>query len=151
MPQQRVFFWGAVMSYEKLVATLKDDEGYRQFVYDDTEGFKTIGYGTMIEPGGQGVSRAAAEFMMRERIDSLYAELSVYEWFAELNPARQRAIANMAYQMGVAGVLGFRKMIAALKREDWAQARYEALDSKWHKQTPNRAHRVAGVILTGLD
>ena len=49
----------------------------------------------------------------------------------------------MCYQMGLAGVLRFRKMIQALNRNDYGKAADEALDSLWAEQTPNRAKRVA--------
>ena len=57
------------------------------------------------------------------------------------------ALSNMAYQLGASGVMRFRKMVAAFKAGDFAEAAREALDSKWAKQdTPNRAKRVAALI-----
>lgn len=73
--------------------------------------------------------------------DDLLQQVPCYE---HLSPVRQRAILNMAFQLGVDGVLKFRRMIAALDRGDYARAAIEALDSKWAKEdTPQRAARVA--------
>ena len=53
------------------------------------------------------------------------------------------ALREMAYQMGVPRVMGFKRMLAALERKDWQRAADEALDSRWAEQTPARAQRVA--------
>jgi lysozyme len=55
----------------------------------------------------------------------------------------------MAYQMGVEGVQGFSKMIAALQVGDYPRAADEALDSLWAKQTPARARDVAQRLESG--
>ena len=58
----------------------------------------------------------------------------------------------MAYQMGVAGCLGFRNMWKAIRERDWVKAHAEALDSEWARNkegrgTPERARRVAALFL----
>jgi lysozyme len=55
----------------------------------------------------------------------------------------------MAYQMGVDGVLKFKKMMIALQAENYEAAYKEALNSKWAQQTPERAQRVALLIRNG--
>lgn len=49
----------------------------------------------------------------------------------------------MAYNMGVPNLLGFQKMWAALAEGDYARAAAEALDSKYARDLPARAGRVA--------
>jgi lysozyme len=66
-----------------------------------------------------------------------------------LQCARHDACINMAFQLGINGFLQFRMMRQALNRCNWLEARNEALDSLWARQTPNRARRVAEQILTG--
>jgi len=63
-------------------------------------------------------------------------------------PDVRRALLNMAYQLGVSGLLNFSKMLTALQAGDREEAAREALDSLWAKQTPNRARRVA-LLLRG--
>jgi len=134
---------------ESLFDRLERYEGYRRYAYKDHLGHLTIGYGTMIEKPGQGVSRSAAKFMMKERVDEIYGALSVFDWFCELDDLRQECMVEMAYQMGINGLLGFRRMIAALKDGDYELAAEEALDSLWAEQTPERAgevsDRIAGI------
>ena len=48
----------------------------------------------------------------------------------------------MAYQMGVNGVMGFRKMLGAIVNGNYRLAAQEGMDSRWANQTPNRAKRL---------
>lgn len=69
--------------------------------------------------------------------------------FANCNQARQCILISMAYQMGVVGLTHFGKMLAALEVGAWQEAETQALESRWAKQTPNRANRHAHTLLTG--
>jgi len=55
----------------------------------------------------------------------------------------------MGFQLGVRGLLNFRRMWTALEQKDYAMAAEEALDSRWAEQTPNRAAEVAAWIADG--
>ena len=55
----------------------------------------------------------------------------------------------MSYQMGLNGLLNFKKMISALSAHDYLKASEEALDSGYAKTTPNRAQRNAEILRTG--
>ena len=127
----------------ELLDRLKAFEGYRQFAYRCSLGHLTIGFGTMIEEGGHGVPEYIAELLLRDYLQTIDTRLRVHAWFTGLDEARQQCILEMAYQMGVEGVQGFSKMIAALQVGDYPRAAGEALDSLWAKQTPARARDVA--------
>ena len=63
---------------------------------------------------------------------------------------RQDVIVQMAFQMGVSGVLAFRRAAAALQARDWEGAASAILDSAWaRRQTPHRARRLAEQLRTG--
>lgn len=53
---------------------------------------------------------------------------------------------EMSFQMGVDGVLKFKKTIAALQSDDFDTAADEMLDSRWAKQTPSRAIYLADIV-----
>ena len=133
----------------ELLARVKHFEGYRRHVYRCSLGHQTIGYGTMIDEGGHGVPEFIAELLLRDYLQTIETRLKAHEWFGELDTPRQHCILEMAYQMGVEGVLGFENMIGALERGDWMQAEAEALDSLWAKQTPARARDVAERLKLG--
>jgi len=72
-----------------------------------------------------------------------------WPWWRDLPEPWQRALINMAFQLGVGGLAGFRRMLAALRQRDGPGAMREALDSVWATQTPERAARVAALFLEG--
>jgi len=56
-----------------------------------------------------------------------------------VSPVAFGILIEMVYQLGVYGVSKFKKMLIALDSKDYQTASIEMLDSKWAKQTPNRA------------
>jgi lysozyme len=46
----------------------------------------------------------------------------------------------------VSGLLGFRKTLNYIKNRDYKQAATEMLNSKWAKQTPNRAIELSQIV-----
>lgn len=132
------------------------EEGYREKAYHCSEGWVTIGIGTKIGPKGADlslyqftVSKKVANAFLDEELLKIVRKLSKYSWYNNLNEDRQAIIESMCYQMGVAGVLKFKKMIKALASQDWGEAGLQALDSRWARQTPERAERHATVLVCG--
>jgi len=123
----------------ELIDSIKEHEGFDGKPYRDTEGFLTIGYGTKLP-----ISRAEGEMLLKNRLDILSNELIQKEpMLLNLPSEKQGILFEMAYQMGVNGVLKFKKMWQALENFDYVQAAVEMLDSRWAKQTPNRAQELA--------
>lgn len=138
---------------DQITETLKSDEGLRLHAYQDHLGYWTIGYGRLIdERRGGGISQAEAETLLRNDILRVTAELVKRRPDFETLPENvQAALVNMAFQLGVNGVLAFRNMWGALDRRDWDDAADHALDSRWAAQTPNRAKRVTDQIRKGVE
>jgi len=131
-----------------VVQQLKKDEGFRGHVYQDHLGWWTIGYGRLVDQRrGGSVSVEEAEILLnndvRRVIDQLSTRLS---WFETLPERKKEALVNMAFQLGVNGLLNFRKMLNAVHTGNYSLARSEALNSKWAQQTPQRALRVANML-----
>ena len=136
---------------DKIIKQLKFDEGEILHAYDDHLGFTTIGVGRLIDKRkGGGISPDESAYLLNNDIASRDQVLrSKYAWFGQLNEPRQAAVINMAFQLGLAGLAGFPKMLASLRDEKFAEAETHALDSLWAKQTPARAKRVARQLRTG--
>jgi lysozyme len=136
------------MDRARLVEDLKSDEGWRPYVYRDTEGFQTIGYGFLVDPDKPGgMPKSIGEMWLTHNVDQLYrAVRRVLPWFDDRPEPVQRALCNMAYQLGLSGLLGFKNTLLLIERGRYYEAADEALDSLWAKQTPGRAKRVAGLI-----
>lgn len=134
-----------------LVEQLNRDEGRKRFAYQDHLGFWTIGAGILIdERKGGGLDDEEIDWLLARRAEKARAALAKrLPWFSQLDQVRQDGLVNMAYQLGVDGVLGFPRMLAALRDQRWHEAAHQALDSLWAKQTPERARRIAHQFATG--
>lgn len=134
-----------------LIDMLRRHEGFVGHAYHDSLGYLTIGYGRLIdERRGGRISKGEAEYLLANDVQRVIADLAERApWWTELDEARQVAIVNMAFQLGIAGLLQFRSMIDAIQHGDWLRAKHEALDSRWAEQTPTRAHEIAEILLSG--
>lgn len=130
---------------KNILEELKQDEGFNGFVYKCSEGFDTIGYGTMLP-----IDKHEAELLLHNRLKNKIKALEEAEPFVlELPMSVRDVIYNMTYQLGVGGILKFRKMWAALKVKNYNEAARQGLDSLWAKQTPNRAKRLMEKLARG--
>ncbi|QOR55714.1 MAG: lysozyme [Phage 65_10] len=135
-----------------LIDQLRRDEGEKLTAYQDHLGFWTIGVGVLIDARKNGgITAEESAMLLANRVKSKESGLrAALPWFDGLDRVRQAALLNMAYQLGVAGVLGFPRMLDSLRDQRWADAEAQALDSRWAKeQTPERARRVARQFATG--
>ena len=124
------------MNIDNVVIELKEHEGYRGEVYKDTLGFDTVGYGCKMP-----ITRAEATFLLRHRLMAKEEELKRLEpRYMKANGEVKAILLNMAYQIGVKGLLGFRNMLKSIENHEYVEASIHGLDSKWHKQTQNRAN-----------
>ena len=129
---------------ELVTARLKQEEGFRAHAYRDTQGVLTIGFGTNLD---QGITIREADLLLWNRAEIKEGALS-REWV----PYRAQPLAvrvellDMAYQLGVEGLLRFELMLGALARGDYETAAREALNSVLDHETPSRVERVASVF-----
>jgi lysozyme len=91
-----------------------------------------------------------AYLLNNDIVDRREALTKALPFFAELSSARQGVLINMAFNMGVAGLLKFKQMLAAVEAGHWGIAAKEMLDSNWAHQVPKRAVRLASQIKTNL-
>lgn len=136
------------MNRTQLIADLKRDEGVVLHAYLDSMGLITVGCGRLLDKRkGGGISVAEAEHLLSNDIDKITGQLDSHiPWWRTLTETQQRALCNMCFQLGIAGLLKFKSMLKALQEGDGATAEKQALSSLWAKQTPTRAARVAGML-----
>ena len=77
-----------------------------------------------------------------------YAEMLVDNW-SLLSELRQEVLTEMVFQLGFKGTSRFKKMLEAIEANDFTTAGIEMLDSRWAKQTPGRARRLAENMTNG--
>jgi lysozyme len=148
------------MDTAKLRDELARDEGVRLTVYDDAtgaeivsgsrvQGHPTIGVGRNLT-AARGISRDECDALLDDDIRLVAAELDrELPWWSGLSDARQRALANMCFNLGMPRLRQFRNMLAALEAGDFETAAREALDSRWAGQVGARAERIAAQIRDG--
>ena len=132
---------------DRLRKSIQVHEGLRLKPYFCTEGKLTIGYGYNLE---NGIPLKIADDLLSISLTKAYEESKhMVPTFTRLTGQRQEVIVEMVFQLGLAGVLRFRRMMKALTADDYDQAAAEMLDSKWHQQTRNRAELLASRMVKG--
>lgn len=157
-------------------AMITADEGQKTQLYEDSLGYPTIGIGHLVlykknaskaeaaaalsKELGRNVPANAVRITEEEMQDLFEKDLAqvqsaikknstVAPVYAKLNRSRQMALENMAFQLNVGGLAKFKTSLALIAAGDWQNAYKQMLNSLWARQTPQRAIRVARVILTG--
>ena len=138
------------MNLERLLESVKKHEGYRNKVYLDTLGKRTVGGGHLcVEDFWEDDKEYEESFLMEILQKDLQEairgakELMEEHGCADIDEIAQEIIIEMVFQLGKNGVSKFRNMWKALSEKNYIGASYEMLDSKWAKQTPNRARAMA--------
>ncbi|GBL02944.1 glycoside hydrolase family protein [Glaciecola sp. KUL10] len=135
------------MNYENLIEQVKLHEGLRLKPYKCTANRLTIGYGRNLDD--KGISVQEAEEMLLADLAEVEQSLIKHNFFNRLDEVRQAVLINMAFNLGVIGLLRFKNMITALITRDYETAANEMLDSKWAKQVNMRAIMLAEQMRTG--
>ena len=142
-------------TFNKLLESVKKHEGYRNKVYLDTLGKRTVGVGHLcVEDFWEDDKEYEEKFLMTILEHDLQTAIKSAEDLINNCPSGGKAnisddakilIIEMVFQLGGNGVSKFRKMWQALQQDppDYAEASVQMLDSRWAKQTPNRANEMA--------
>lgn len=154
------------MSRKDVLSSVSNNEGFRATPYRDTEELWTFAKGRCLETNPLSpeewkylldhrlmtlsITLTGADWLMVRQVDATERECArVFDFWAELDDIRREVLIEMGYQMGMDRLLGFKKMLAAIRVKDWQSVEREALDSRWAKQTPGRATRLAEQLATG--
>jgi len=121
-------------------------EGLRLKPYRCTSNKLTIGYGRNLDDNGISIQEANLLLFsdVFRVIESLMAKLDT---FSSQPAAVQTILIEMGYQLGIGGLLEFRRFLSALNVKDYKVARDELTSSKWAKQTPVRAMAMSAYLL----
>lgn len=133
---------------DKLIRDMKRQEGFEPNMYRCSSGKMSIGYGLNLEAG---ITEEEATALLSMRVAGLRARCSLTfaPFWESLSDNRQDVLVNMAYNIGLRGVLGFRKMLLAITHRNFKRAAEEMLDSKWATQVKGRAEELSNIMLEG--
>lgn len=152
------------MDRTKLIAELRRDEGEKLKSYKDSLGYWTVGVGCLLDPAKGGnpapfgkdlrngctITSDQSAFLLDKEIDEKQAELDRrLPWWRKLDDVRQRVILNMAFNLGVTGLLGFPNTLAMVQSGNYDGAAAGMLKSKWAGQVGARADRLSHMMKTG--
>lgn len=125
------------MGKPNLIDQLKRHEGFRSRPYRCPAGKLTIGYGYNLE---KGMSTKLAEKILEWEVEEVKDALSkLIPFFEQLSPARQDVFVNMSMNLGIHGLLGFRRMLEAARRGNVESVCAEMKNSAWYRQVGARA------------
>lgn len=130
------------MNARRVAEQLLVDEGLRLKPYRCTAGKLTIGVGRNLED--KGISAAEALGLLDNDIDEFWKDLtSSLPWVITAPEAVQEVLLNMAFNLGVPGLLKFKETLRLLQSGGYSLAAQAMLDSKWAKQVGPRAERLS--------
>lgn len=133
------------MNRQRVAEQLLADEGLRLKPYRCTAGRLTIGVGRNLED--RGITRAEALLLLDNDIADCAGQLAQrLPWFAAAPEAVQEVLVNMAFNLGVGGLLEFRTSLGHLQACRYAEAAGSMLASKWARQVGKRAERLAAQV-----
>jgi lysozyme len=124
---------------------IKFNEGYEQFVYKCTGGKNTIAFGRNLDDVG--ISEQEAEILLNNDINAAQYDLvKIFPDFSTFPKDVIIALTDMRFNLGPGGFRKFKKMIEAIKSNDYEKAAEEAKDSRWYKQVGLRGERVCKLL-----
>ena len=149
--------------WKRVIKKIEFEEGYKTKVYPCTAGYKSVGFGrnldidrkfpdSVINLLGNGKVREAYETLLLFDINKKIKRLNKrIGWWVKLPDDAKLVIIDLAYNLGVGGLLSFKKTLRYIKKRQWISASKELLNSDYaRKDVPNRAKRNSN-ILRSLD
>lgn len=125
------------------------NEGFKGKTYVCPASHLTIGYGfnldaieMPIEVGNLWLS------MLLDEIEEKLKKNIIF--YSVLNDARKAVLIDMAYNMGISGLIKFKNMLYAMQDKRFDKAADEMLESKWATQVKNRAKKLSTMVRTGI-
>ena len=153
---------------DNVILQLTRHEGFRAKPYYCTAKKLTVGYGRNLDDNeltsdekimldvhcdlkypDHAITKQQAVVLLVADIKKIEVELNRRRFFKKLDEPRKGVLINMAFNLGVSGMMAFKKMVSAIIRGEFEEARDEMLDSRWANQVPNRANELAEQMLTG--
>jgi len=123
------------------------EEGWRNKAYADSLGVLTVGVGRNLV--SKGLSDQEIDLLLTNDMREAEAQAAFLPGYPALNEVQKAVICSMVFQLGIAGLKGFKSMLASLAAGDVKGAAAHGLDSLWAKQVPIRAKRQMDMLASG--
>jgi len=141
----------------ELIEQIKQDEGYRELPYLDSQGILTVGYGHNLTAKPLNLEQMMFFFslgthtermtffsaLLGQDVESVAKTLRAsLPWVFDKPRNVRDGLISMAFQMGVSGLLKFTTSLSMIENNNMQAAARNLKKSLWYSQTPNRAWRV---------
>ena len=134
--------------YQKVRQLVMKHEGFRGTVYTDMTGNPTIGYGHNLR--AKSITPFAGGVILDDDLEWFIENLPhKLPFFNDLDSARQAVLIDMAYNLGMNGLLGFKEMLDAMEAKDFDKAADALQNSAWYSQVHSRALDDQAILKTG--
>ena len=136
---------------DRLRQELKTDEGCKYQTYMCSQNYLTAGIGHMIRQHEFEYNQPVGTVVSKEKVNNWFEQdiqvtlddcKKVYDDWDALPEEVKLICANMMFQLGRPRYSGFKKKIQAVKDGLWLEAANQMRQSRWYKQTTNRADRL---------
>jgi lysozyme len=136
------------MNLDALTEMLARHEGERLKMYKCPAGYNTIGVGHNLD--AKSISQRASRVILEDDIADVFADLDKHlTWWRGETEARQLALADLCFNMGIGGLLKFKNTLAAWKSGDYVNAALGLRTSKWFEQVGRRSHTITEMVRNG--
>lgn len=136
------------MNRDSLRDLLIQDEGLELMPYKDSLGKLTIGVGRCLDTVG--ITKQEAFYLLENDMSKAVSDCrDKIPCFNQLDDIRQNVLASMCFNMGIEGLLEFKKVLSCVAAKDFTQASMEMMNSKWASQVGKRAVRLAEMMRAG--
>lgn len=135
-------------NFLRLVDQIKEEEGFSPTLYKCPSGKYTIGYGRNLEENP--LTEEEAQYLLLRDIQKAWNACSdSIGFFKDLDDVRKCALVDMAFNMGIRGLLRFVRTLEALSHGNYPVAAAGIRSSLYASQVGKRAERIANMIETG--
>jgi lysozyme len=142
---------------------LKRHEGDKLRAYKCTANHWTIGVGYNLDANPlrlsafeiadfkkNGITQLISDHLTNLMVDAVEDSLvKKLGFYSALSEPRQTVLLNMAYNMGLMGLLKFEHTLKLIKSGDYEMAAIEMLNSTWAKQVKGRAKELSEQMRAG--
>jgi len=135
-----------MINLNDIATFVEENESYQQFPYPCSKGKLTIGIGRNIQEVG--ITKKEALYLLKNDLLECLSDLGRIFGDQEIPNNKLKALVDMRFCLGPVKFRKFKKMIVAVKAEDWQAAAKEAEDSLWYKEVKSRGPKVIKLLLS---
>lgn len=126
--------------FQQMYKQLKIGEGERLDVYADSKGIPTVGIGHNLRahpvPGltqiGQEITREQSFELFKEDLERVVRQVKKkIPWSEELNDPRKAVLYDMAFNMGINGLLSFTSTLPLIRKGEYDKVAVNLFASKY--------------------